>query len=228
MNQIRTLKGHAGRIQAGKILLTSAESLDTTLVAPHLAAFNETHTQFVAAVAAVDAAQAAVVAATDRLGEQANRLDAAFEKLLGQLVADGQPRLAPLAAWGADTPSAIRTAAPAVRIRSLQRLTTALIGDERLSPASRAAATNCSAEALALDTALSGQTAAEDAAGDARNHRNALADRWDDAFAALKRGARAAADDGAPALYAALFDRIVRPASPRSRPAAKDGPAKAA
>jgi hypothetical protein len=40
--------------------------------------------------------------------------------------------------------------------------------------------------------------------------------KWDRKLAALKFGARAAADDGAPHLHAALFGRLQRP--PRGRP----------
>ena len=45
------------------------------------------------------------------------------------------------------------------------------------------------------------------AAHNAHATRDAVAHKWEAALAALKRGARAAADDGAPTLYATLFER---------------------
>jgi hypothetical protein len=47
--------------------------------------------------------------------------------------------------------------------------------------------------------------------------RDAATPEWEASFAALKRGARAAADDGAPHLYKALFDEPARP--PRAKKA---------
>ena len=46
---------------------------------------------------------------------------------------------------------------------------------------------------------------------DARHTREAVAQTWANALAGLKRGARAAVDEGAPLLYATLFDRPHRP-----------------
>lgn len=46
---------------------------------------------------------------------------------------------------------------------------------------------------------------------DARRTRDAVGGNWDAALGALKRGARAAVDDGAPQLYAVLFERAPRP-----------------
>ncbi len=54
---------------------------------------------------------------------------------------------------------------------------------------------------------------------DARRTRDAVAQGWESALAALKRGARAAADDGAPQLYATLFAPAGRSASKSSKPA---------
>lgn len=48
---------------------------------------------------------------------------------------------------------------------------------------------------------------------------------WASTVAALKRGARAAADDGAPTLYATFFERTNnRPNSKSAKPAAKPAP----
>ena len=48
---------------------------------------------------------------------------------------------------------------------------------------------------------------------DARHERDTVGQTWDTALAALRRGARAAADDGAPGLYTALFGRLLRSSS---------------
>ena len=42
---------------------------------------------------------------------------------------------------------------------------------------------------------------------DTRHTRDAVSQSWESTLAALKRGARAAAEDGAPQLYATLFGR---------------------
>jgi hypothetical protein len=47
----------------------------------------------------------------------------------------------------------------------------------------------------------------EKACADARSARDALTLSWETAFAALKRAARAAEDDGAKGLFGALFER---------------------
>jgi hypothetical protein len=50
----------------------------------------------------------------------------------------------------------------------------------------------------------------QDTVRDARRTRDAVAQGWESALAALKRGARAAADEGAPDLYPTLFPPVIR------------------
>ena len=59
---------------------------------------------------------------------------------------------------------------------------------------------------------------------DTRHTRDAVAQSWESTLAALKRGARAAADDGAPQLYATLFGR---PNNHRNNKNGKTAPAEA-
>ena len=54
---------------------------------------------------------------------------------------------------------------------------------------------------------------------EARHTRDAVAQTWATDLAALKRGARAAADDGAPHLYPTLFDRPSRTNGKSAKPA---------
>jgi hypothetical protein len=54
---------------------------------------------------------------------------------------------------------------------------------------------------------------------DARHTRDAVGQTSDAALAVLKRGARAASDDGAPQLYTTLFDRPGRPATKNGKSA---------
>jgi len=65
--------------------------------------------------------------------------------------------------------------------------------------------------AQAVESALAQEQSLEAAVRHARDARTAIAQTWAAAFDALKRGARAAADDGAPQLYAALFERAPKP-----------------
>ena len=55
---------------------------------------------------------------------------------------------------------------------------------------------------------------------EARHARDAAAKTWVNKLAALKRGARAAFDDGQPQLYATLFERPTPPRSKSAKPAA--------
>ncbi len=74
----------------------------------------------------------------------------------------------------------------------------ALTGIDELTAAEKAA--------KAVTTALAAVAPALKATDGARSRRDALVQPWETAFAALKRGARAAEDDGAKGLFAALFE----------------------
>jgi hypothetical protein len=59
---------------------------------------------------------------------------------------------------------------------------------------------------------------------DARSSRDAVAPAWEAALGALRRGARAAAADGATTLYATLFDRPARSNGKNHKPAPAPAP----
>ena len=58
---------------------------------------------------------------------------------------------------------------------------------------------------IAVEEALAPIAKLEKTVADARRTRDAIAKVWESALAALRRGARSAADDGAPDLYPTLF-----------------------
>lgn len=217
MNFTKRSQGNAGRIEAGKVVLAAAQSVDTTLVAARLAAFTQAHTQFLEAVERINVAQAGIDNAEALVRERSAHHDTALGKLIAQLVVDGQPRINPLIRYSAETPSGIAAMPPTVRSAVVRELLGYVLRDERLSAGSHDAANACVTATTALDEALSSLTQAETTAADLRHGRDAVADRWDDAFAALKRGARAAADEGAAGLYGALFDRLAKPATTKGR-----------
>ncbi len=217
MNLKKRSQGNAGRIEAGKVVLAAAQSVDTTLVAARLAAFTQAHAQFLEAVERINVAQAGIDNAEALVRERSALHDTALGKLIAQLVVDGHPRINPLTSYSAETPSGIAEMPPAARSTVVRELLGNVLRDERLSAGSRDAANACADATAALDEALSSLTQAETTAADLRHSRDAVADRWDDAFAALKRGARAAADEGAAGLYGALFDRLAKPATSKGR-----------
>jgi hypothetical protein len=61
-------------------------------------------------------------------------------------------------------------------------------------------------------------------ARNARSSRDAVAQAWDTALGALKRGARAAADDGATTLYSTLFERPARTKARNHKPSPAPAP----
>ena len=59
--------------------------------------------------------------------------------------------------------------------------------------------------AIVVEETLAPVAKLQDSVRHARRMRDALGQGWESALAALRRGAHAAADEGAPDLYAALF-----------------------
>ena len=75
-----------------------------------------------------------------------------------------------------------------------------------------------------MEPALARLEALRTVVRDARATRDAVAQAWELALGALKRGARAAADDGAPNLYATLFERAARTSTKASKPTPQPSP----
>jgi len=208
---IRTIGTSPGaRVQAGASVLAAAKAVDTRLVKGRLAAFERAHRSYVEAQRKVDAAETQLHAAQARLGETDAVQDDAVEKLARALVADGQPRNNPFAAFGAPSPSGLTRLSCADEVKGVHRLVAAVQRNKSLSKPAQLAAQAADKAARAVEQALAPLDKLQGAVREARHTRDAVAQTWESTLAALKRGVRAAADDGAPQLYATLFSHSAR------------------
>jgi hypothetical protein len=212
-------KGPGVRLGAGASILAAAKAIDTRLVKARLAAFERAHGAYGAAQRKVDAAEGQLSAAQSRLSERDAVQDEAVETLARALVADGQPRVNPFATFGAAAPTAIMRLPIMEETKAIHALVAAVQRNKKLSKPTLQAAQALDKAVHAVEQALQPLDALDAAVRAARHTRDAIGQTWDTALAALKRGARAAADDGAPQLYATLFDRPSRPVAKNGKPA---------
>ena len=216
------------QLNAGASILAAARTADTRLIKERLVAFERAQRAYVTAQEKVNAAEARLEAAQTQLGESDADQDDAVDALARALVADGQPLKNPFAAVGSLTPRQLMAQPVAEEAKAIHQLVAAIQRAKGLSRASLQAAQAAYKAAGAVEQQLAQMTKLQDAIRQARHERDATAQTWAAQVAALKRGARAAADDGAPGLYAALFDRPARTngngKSPKPAPAAAPAP----
>src|SRR5882724_10204899 len=93
---------------------------------------------------------------------------------------------------------------------AVQALVAAVQRSKGVSKATVQAAQAADKAARVVVQALAPVAKLQDTVRDARRSRDAVAQGWESALAALKRGARAAADEGAPDLYPTLFTPVIR------------------
>ncbi|MCW5891053.1 MAG: hypothetical protein KIT14_10940 [bacterium] len=160
------------------------------------------HREYVDAQRRVDAAEAALDAARVRVRELRAVQGDALETLACTLVVDGHGRKNPFAAFGAPSPGTIGRLAVTDGAAAIARLVEAVMRRSDASPRSVQAARAALDAACAVEQAVEAIARLEDDARAARVTRDALGVSWDAALAALQSKARAAADDGAPHLYA--------------------------
>jgi len=191
------------------------------LIKARLTAFKRAQQVYTAAHEKVHAAEATLKAAQTQLGALKPDQDQAVDELACALVADGQPRANPFSAFGPMAPGKLMELRAADGARAIHQLVAAVQRTKGLSKPTLQAAQTAERKAAAVESALTQIEKRRDALREARHTRAAHAQTWATALAALKRGARAAADDGAPNLYATLFDRPSRPngKSAKARPA---------
>lgn len=216
MATMKVGNGPGTRLQAGAAILAAARAVDTRLVKERLAAFEHAHRAYAEAQRKVDGAEGQLSAAQSRVGERDAVQDEAIETLARALVTDGQPRLNPFGAFGAPSPAALRRLPIAEETKAIHVLVAAVQRQKQVTKATLQAAQDLEKAVRATEQALAPLDKLEAAVRDLRQTRDAIGQTWENALAVLKRGARAASDDGAPQLYTTLFDR-------RSRPAAKNG-----
>lgn len=217
--------GPTARLETGAAILAAAETSSTRSVKRRLIAFAAAQRRFVGAQRKVDTADERLRAALARVAARDTAQDAALETLARALVAEGQPRRNPFAAFGAEAPSLLKGRAPVEEAKAIHGLVAAVQGHSMVSEATLEAAHAAEKAARAVEAALVPLDVLEQQSRASRQRRDTIGQGWDSAVAALRRGARAAADDGAPGLYTALFGRMVRSTPKKRKPAPTPPPA---
>jgi hypothetical protein len=209
----RTKKARPGmKLKLGASVLAAARALDTRLVKDGLARFQQAHRDYVDAQRKVDAAQSALDAARARvLGLHADQ-DDAVETLARRLYVDGYPRKNPFTAFAAPSASTIARMAVADGVEAIGRLVAAVLRRERIGKDTAQAAQSALAAARAVEQAVASVAKLQDSDREARATRDAIGRGWESALRALRLRAHAAADEGAPQLYATLFPPVRRAA----------------
>jgi len=194
-------------LETGAAILTAARQVDTTKIKPRLDAFAEAHRRYLEAQRKVDAIEAQIGACQEALDVENGR---AIEPLARALVTDGAARSNPFAAFGADSPSAIKNLPLAEQAKAIRSLAASVQRHDAVSPAAVKAARTAEQAAEKMVAALDNVTTLQGKLQQARHARDVIHHSWRSALNALKRGARAAADEGAPELYNALFGNLPR------------------
>jgi hypothetical protein len=171
-------------------------------VKARLAAFEREHRAYDGAEGKVEAADAQLHAAQSRVHQRDAEQNEALQALATALVPDGQPRANPFAAFGA-SPAAITRLPVTDKLKAMHTLVAAVQRHKGLSKSTLQAAQATEQALVPIDKLAA-------SVRDARHTRDAIGQNWKAALATLKRATRAAADDGAPHLYATLFDRPAR------------------
>jgi hypothetical protein len=223
---------HAGsapgsRVAMGNAVLAAtkaAKAIATSTVKARLAAFARVHREYLAVEVKVNKAEEVLRAQQTKLGDADARQDEATEALAEALIKEGQPRTNPFKPLGFPAPSAILKMGGTAEAQVLLKLAKRAAGP-RDTPrgvvsAARAAARGAQSvlkAAAPLDRLMEAHHAA-------LGHRDAIAEKWEKNFAALKNSARAAADEGATEIYDVLFGAFSpRRAAARPRRVAQRG-----
>lgn len=236
MGTIRVGATPANRLEAGASILAAARMTDTRLVKDRLAAFERAQRAYGEAQRKVDAVEKRLAAVQQQVGECDAAQDEAVEALARALVGDGHPRATPFAAFGAPSPAAIKRLPLAAEAKTLSALIAALQRNKTVSKPTLQTARDVEKAVRTVARAQAPLDKLTAALHDARRTRDAIGGNWDAALGAFKRGARAAADDGAPQLYTGLFERPTRTSArngkrqptPAPTPAPAAEPAKSA
>ncbi|MFI5366987.1 MAG: hypothetical protein ACHQ4J_15345 [Candidatus Binatia bacterium] len=203
--------------------MTAAKSVNTRPVQARLDAFDRAQRAYAAAQGKVDAAATVLHAAQAKVVQRDRQQDEAVDGLARALITDGQSRVKPFAGCGGPTPAALMHLPVAEKAQQIHALVTALQRNAGLSKATQQACDAADKAARAAEKALARIEAQQAALSQTRQARDALVQMWEKTLAALKRGARAAIDDGEPYLYTTLFGQAARNGS-RNGKHAPDNP----
>ena len=205
-------------------MLEAAGLADTRSVAARLARFRRAHQQYESLSGKVGKAESPLAAQQATIGEADAAQDDAVEELAKALVADGHSRTNPFKAFGFAAPSVIASMGYAKEAKECVRLAKVARTAKGASKATAAAAAALEKAAKAVQSALVGIDKHAKPLTAARSARDAAALAWETAYAALRRGAKAAEDDGAKGLANALFGGAAKPARKAKRAPAAPTP----
>jgi len=208
------------RLRTGTAILSGAQVVDVKPVRSRLDAFSAAHRNYAKAQRKVEEIETQLRGKQTRLVHLDSDQDDAVERLARCLVTDGEPRSNPFVNFNSQAPSTIRILPPAEEAQAIHALVAALQRNKNLSAATLTAARNADKASQKVDAVVAQMNTLRDNAVRARRKRDVIAQTWDNTLSALRRGARSASDDGAPALYAALFNGTGRPPK-KAKPAAQ-------
>lgn len=194
--------------QIGVAVLAAAKTVDTRLVKRRLTTFAGTHRDYMDAQRQVERVQGQLQAARVHLARRVAAQAVAVDGLARALVADRHPRANPFKALDTAAPAALMRLAQAQKVRAIRSLVATVQCCTGLSATTLQAARVADKAARAVEAALASLDTRQNALRKTRRRRDSIGATWKIALAALKRGARAAADDGAPRLHPTLFGRL--------------------
>jgi hypothetical protein len=206
-------RSQSDRVTAGDAVLEAAKSASAAPVAKRLAAFGKAHRAYAAAESKAESLGAKLAAAQVAVAEADVEQDVAVVALAATLPGAGFKRTNPFGDLGFDPPTVVCQLGYAKEAKTVHALVRTLLKRKGLPPNVVAAAKRADAKATAVEAALEKAKVADAAWHAALTARNALAQPWETAFAALKLDARAAAREGA----ADLFDTLFRATAPAKR-----------
>ena len=133
-----------------------------------------------------------------------------MDTLMRVLIWSGYPRKNPFAPCGAPSPSTIGRLAITDGVEAIRGLVARVLRTKGVSEKSVQAAQAALDAARAVEQARDSLPKLQDEVRSARVMRDAVGVQWDSALRALRLKVLAAADDGAPGLYAVLFPPMRR------------------
>lgn len=225
---IKLCKSVVARLQVGLSILAAARTINSKLISARLAAFEAAQNGYQDAHEKVGGAEMRQRTAKTATKELVADLRKALQAVIRGLINDGQPRLNPFEAFGVAAPAALMALPIAEKAQTIHRLVAAIQREaEHFSKATLDATQALDAAVQAVERGMSLIESRGAAVLDARHARDAAGKTWTNAFRSLKRGARAAFDDGGAQIYEILFDRPNPPRAKAAKPTPTAGPAPA-
>jgi hypothetical protein len=195
------------RVAQGDALLEAAAHAATRPVAERLSRFRKLHTSYRGADGAVLRTSLALHRQQAKIGAADDAADSALFALAEALVAEGLPKANPFKPFGALAPEKLADLGYGEEARKVVALSAAVAKRPGMSRRAIAAARAASRAASHVQDELGPMPDLQKRRADAIARRDGIGQLWETALAGLKRRARAAEQEGAKGLYAALFER---------------------